>query len=159
MALIKHFPKGKKKTLETNSAGSRKTGTVVKAGAGKGTSEKSASNQKNKKHPRSGGFSSLKSRQMLVERIKRAIWASVAEINQAIITLAKAGNFQAAKSLFDFAGVYSLPEREEERPQAAPVPAPAAEQQTQDPVDAFFRSIGMSSDPKPAEPEMAVAGL
>ncbi len=163
MAIIKHFPKGgKKKTTELNSVLCKKTGAAGRSGSAKGKAEKSASNKKDKKHPRSGAFSSLKSRQMLVERIKRAIWVSVAEINEAIINLAKAGNFNAAKSLFDFAGVYSLPEPEDGEAQAAPVPAlvaPAADPQTQDPVDAFFRSIGMSPDSEPVEPEMAAAGL
>src|ERR1700748_2119416 len=54
-------------------------------------------------------FSTLKSRQQLVERIQRDIWASVLKINDAIISLALAGNYSAAKGLFEFAGVYSLP--------------------------------------------------
>ena len=62
-------------------------------------------------------FSSLKSRQMVVDRVKREIWASVLEINDAI-ALAKAGNFNAAKALFDFAGCMRSPQT---KPRARPV--------------------------------------
>ena len=78
-----------------------------------------------KKRPKTPLFSTLKSRQMIVERIKREIWTSVQEINQAIINLALAGNYSAAKALFDFAGVYSLPSPEEAAPAVAlPLPSP-----------------------------------
>jgi hypothetical protein len=57
-----------------------------------------------KKHGKSStAFSSLKARQQVVERVKRTIWASVLEINEAIINLALCGNYSAAKALFDFA--------------------------------------------------------
>jgi len=112
-----------------------------------------AKSGKARKHPRPvAAFSSLKSRQMLVERIKREIWASVVKINDAIISLALAGNYNAARALFDFAGVYSLPEAIPEQPRgsltaAAPVAmhapeAPNPGDPNVDPVDAFFRSIG-----------------
>lgn len=98
-------------------------------------------------------YASVKSRQMLVERMKREIWAAVLEINQAIIGLAELGNFQAAKALFDFAGVYSLPEPVEKETTVAAEPQ-TAQSKPVDPVDAFFRSIGV---PAPAcESEMNV---
>lgn len=104
-----------------------------------------------RKRPRStAAFSSLKSRQAVVERIKREVWASVVKINDAIINLALAGNYNAAKALFDFAGVYSLPEAEEEKQtvNASAAPALSAPEPVKrgaadvDPVEGFFRSIG-----------------
>jgi len=111
---------------------------------------------KERKRPRSTtAFASLKARQRLVERLKREIWASVLKINEAIINLALAGNFNAAKALFDFAGVYSLPAVEDEEASTATAGATATEPAAQDPVDAFFRSIGVP--PSCAEPEPGVA--
>jgi hypothetical protein len=115
--------------------------------------------KRNMKRPARAGatFSSLKSRQALVERVKRQIWASVLKINEAIISLALAGNFQAAKALFDFAGVYSLPPDDDEPASLAPMPEAAPESEAaaprRNPVEGFFRSIGMPPD---AEPEVAV---
>ena len=124
-----------------NSAAYKKIVAAKKSGAGK------RSGKAGKKQKSSAAFSSLKSRQMLVERVKREIWASVLRINDAIIKLAEAGNFNAAKALFEFAGVYSLPDPEPEAANAAPVPVPmsqpAGEKGEPDPVDAFFRSIGL----------------
>ncbi len=110
-----------------------------------------------KKRPKTSLFSTLKSRQMIVERIKREIWASVQEINQAIINLALCGNYNAAKALFDFAGVYNLPSPEEA---ATPLPAPSAGSPAiavapPSPVDAFFNSIGIRPVGDELEPEMA----
>jgi hypothetical protein len=116
-----------------------------------------SSKGKTRKRARSTAtFSSLKSRQMLVERLKREIWASVLKINDAVINLALAGNFNAAKALFDFAGVYSLPEPDDDpNPVATSAEAtteqPTASAVVDDPVDAFFRSIGVG--PSTAEPE------
>ena len=108
MAFLKSISGGKKQASVPgpNSAAFKK---ILAA-----KNSKSASSNGGKKKPKTAAFSSLKSRQMLVERIKREIWASVVKINDAIISLAMAGNFQAAKALFDFAGVYSLPEPENE---------------------------------------------
>jgi hypothetical protein len=95
---------------------------------------------------------------MTVERIKREIWAAVQQINQAIINLALAGNYNAARALFDFAGVYNLPAPEEAAP-ANPLPASpesaATPPTSPHPVDAFFRSIGI--EPVGDEPEPAMA--
>lgn len=125
-----------------NSAAYKRIVAAKKNGAVKGAGKP------NKKQKTTAAFSSLKSRQMLVERAKREIWASVLKINEAIIKLAQAGNFNAAKALFDFAGVYSLPEPEEESAKgaaglAAAVVESASKQAETDPVDAFFRSIGL----------------
>lgn len=112
-----------------------------------------------KKRPKTSLFSTLKSRQMIVERIKREIWASVQEINQAIINLALAGNYNAAKALFDFAGIYTLPAPEEAAP-AVSLPQTSSEPATpvtnfSNPVDAFFKSIGI--EPVGDEPDPDVA--
>ncbi len=116
-----------------------------------------------KKRPKTPLFSTLKSRQMIVERIKREIWTSVQEINQAIINLALAGNYSAAKALFDFAGVYSLPSPEEAAPAVAlpsPSPSPEPAAPTSHPsnsIDAFLSSIGMEPVRDEPEPDMAVS--
>ncbi len=122
---------------------------------------KPAASKSAKKHSKGALFSTLKSRQMLVERIKREIWGSVQAINQAIITLALAGNYNAAKALFDFAGVYRLPSPEEAAPAVVP-PAPLASAEPQareiagqGPVDAFLKSIGIEPVGDEPEPEMA----
>jgi len=94
-------------------------------------------------------FASLRSRQRIVEQVKRAIWAKVREINDSIINLALAGNYLAAKALFDFAGVYSLPSPEQEPPAPALAADPAAttapvdDAELTNPINAFFRSIGV----------------
>lgn len=110
----------------------------------------------------STAFSSLKSRQRIVERVKRAIWAKVLDINDAIINLALCGNYSAAKALFDFAGVYSLPMPDGEaaaflQPDSASVASPAMDTAPQDPVQAFFRSIGV--EPPIDEPASAAQSL
>ncbi len=111
-----------------------------------------------KKHPKSStAFSSLKARQQVVERVKRTIWASVLEINEAIINLALCGNYSAAKALFDFAGVYSLPDPGDDSvPAAAVMALPQASKETAatNPVDAFFKSIGIEPSCEP-EADMA----
>jgi hypothetical protein len=112
-----------------------------------------------RKHGKTRSFSTLKSRQVLVERIKREIWASVQQINRAIINLALCGNYSAAKALFDFAGVYNLPSPEEAAPclplLAAPSESDATVAPSQSPVDAFFSSIGV--EPVRDEPEPYLA--
>jgi len=162
MALLKSFPKGGKKQAPMpgpRTAAYKKLLANSKGRSAKGGTGKAASNKNGKKHPRTSAFGSLKSRQLLVERVKRAIWASVSEINEAIINLAKAGNFSAAKTLFDFAGVYSLPEPDEEAAKSAPIPAaatPTGDTEEPDPVEGLFRSIGMPLA-KELKPEMAAA--
>jgi hypothetical protein len=154
MALLKSFPPGGKKQAPMpgpNGAAYKKIVAAKK-------NAKATGNGGNKPAADSGAaYSSLKSRQMLVERVKRQIWASVLKINDAIISLALAGNFNAAKALFDFAGVYSLPEPQNENPHVAPVGvavAPAAMGDAPDPVETFFRSIGV--EPPDAQPESSV---
>jgi hypothetical protein len=119
-----------------------------------------ASKDSDKPGPKSGGkpskaFSSLRARQRIVDHVKRAIWAKVREINDAIINLALAGNYVAAKALFDFAGVYSLPALDPEPPAAAVAAADPAADSTEypeanNPINAFFRSIGV--EPPSATP-------
>src|ERR1700733_10301547 len=70
----------------------------------KPASGSSKSNQKRTKS--SPAYGSLKSRQMTVERMKRAIWASLLKINDAIIAAATSGNLASARELFHLAGVY-----------------------------------------------------
>ena len=117
------------------------------AAARKALADKRAATATRKRQKSSAAFSSLKSRQMIVERVKRAIWASVLDINEAIINLALAGNYMAAKALFDFAGVYTLPAPEDSSAAAAaPAPLPAvATPAPVNQIDAFFRSIGIES--------------
>lgn len=162
MALLKSFPAGGKKQAPMpgpNGAAYKKIVAAKKNGAAaRSESHKSA----RKKGADSGAaFSSLKSRQLLVERVKRQIWASVLKINDAIISLALAGNFNAAKALFDFAGVYSLPEPENEKTNVAPVAvttAPIAMEDAPDPVETFFRSIGVQPPDAQPEPGVVAAG-
>ena len=89
------------------------TPAVKKAGAKKTAKKVLAageSSRSKKKRARSNqAFSSLKAKQLTVERMKRAIWASLSKINEAIINAASNGNLASAKELFHFAGVYSLP--------------------------------------------------
>jgi hypothetical protein len=127
--------------------------------AGKAAAAKSASSAKSaKKSKFTASFSSIKSRQAVVERVKRAIWAKVLEINEAIINLALCGNYNAARALFDFAGVYSLPAPDDN---AGSAPASAGEivevKAAQiNPVDAFFKSIGVNPPCDEPEPGIAV---
>ena len=119
----------------------------------------SATSNGAKKPPKTPLFSTLKSRHLTVERIKREIWAAVQEINQAIINLALCGNYNAAKALFDFAGVYNLPSPEEGAPGLA-LPAPSPESSLAsaaplNPVDAFFKSLGIDPAGDEPEPDMA----
>jgi len=122
------------------------------------------SEARKKKKPRAAVVS-LKAKQALVERIKRKIWDSLQEINDAILLLAKAGNCTAAKALYDFAGVYSLPAPQDGNAEAkaAPVPVPvlpanAVAEAELDPVEGFFRSIGVEPPNPELEPELVAAG-
>jgi hypothetical protein len=128
---------------------------------GEGTIVATASAKEGKKARKlSSTFSSLKSRQRIVERVKRAIWASVLDINDAIINLALCGNYNAAKALFDFAGVYTLPGPEEAAAAARTAVSEAAVEAV-DPIDAFFKSIGVSKsvgvEPGGGEPQPEAA--
>jgi len=98
---------------------------------------------------------------MTVERMKRTIWASLLKINEAIINAASNGNLASAKELFQFAGVYSLPDPEEEHAVMAALPAraaedgPAAEAAQVHPIDLFFKRIGVEPSCQEPEPEAA----
>jgi hypothetical protein len=116
----------------------------------------------NKKHAKSSAtFSSLKTKQMTVERMKRTIWASLLKINEAIINAASNGNLASAKELFHFAGVYSLPNPDEENANVAALPACAggnvmvAEPAPVHPIDLFFKKIGVEPSCEEPEPEVA----
>ncbi len=116
-----------------------------------------------KPHRFSSAFSSLKSRQRIVERVKRAIWAKVLDINEAIIKLALLGNYNAAKALFDFAGVYSLPTGDDQHTAAASASAltaaSAADTTQPNPIESFFRSIGVPRPCDEPDPDMALSSL
>ncbi len=49
-----------------------------------------------------------------MERAKLQVWRHLQEINGAVIKLAESGSYLAARTLFEFAGVYSLPPLEDE---------------------------------------------
>ncbi len=92
------------------------------------------------------------------------IWRHLQEINSAIIKLAESGSYLAAKTLFDFAGLYTLPLEEETAPNALPAaPAAAAGAPSTSPgpppvnrVEAFLKTMGLDplSDDEP-EPDVA----
>jgi hypothetical protein len=157
-------PSGKKQASipGPNSAAYKKL-LAAQRGAAKDTDHPASTS--GSKPPRiSKAFSSLRSRQRIVEQVKRAIWAKVRLINDAIINLALAGNYLAAKALFDFAGVYSLPspDGESTAPALAADPAPAAapadDPVPNDPINAFFRSIGVEP-PGDAQPDIVAESL
>jgi hypothetical protein len=132
---------------------------AVKAASGHAPSKTSSQSAANRSRF-STAFTSLKSRQRIVERVKRAIWASVLNINDAIIKLALAGNYNAAKTLFDFAGVYSLPTSDDNPSAAASAPAEAdADDGPPSPIDSFFRSIGVAPPCDAPEPDLAASSL
>jgi hypothetical protein len=161
MALVRHSGRFSKKQASVSGsrcAASRKSMAAKKAKSG-------AKSPTAKSHTRGGRssakFSSLKSRQMTVESLKRLIWASLHRITDALIVAASTGNLATAKELFHFAGVYSLP-TPEENAAAAPAPAateeaaaPSAEPGMVHPIDLFFKKIGV--EPSTREPEAEVA--
>lgn len=140
--------------------------------------KKSATAKKNAKPSASAGapkearrhttaFSTLKARQQAVQRAKLQIWRHLDEINGAVIKLAESGSYLAARTLFDFAGVYTLPPPEEESTAGCLPPAPATTEaasaappeKTPPPVnkiEAFLQTLGLDplSDDEP-EPDMA----
>ena len=142
--------------------------------ANKGPAKKNArppaaTSARKKARRHSAAFSTLKSRQQAVERAKLQIWRHLQEINGAVIKLAESGSYLAARTLFDFAGVYSLPPLEEEIPSTGPPsvsPATAAAppeppEKTPPPppvnkIEAFLQTLGLDplSDEEP-EPDMA----
>lgn len=80
-------------------------------------------------------------------------------INDAIIKLALCGNYNAAKALFDFAGVYSLPDGEPAIASATPPAAANVDDAPLNPVDAFFQSIGVRPPSAEPQPDMAAHAL
>lgn len=155
----------KKPAPAARSAGV-KTKTVHKGGSKTSRPKPRASasaSKKPKRHP--AAFSSLKARQQAVERAKLQVWRHLQEINGAVIKLAESGSYLAARTLFEFAGVYSLPPLEETAPSAlppAPVTEPASPLAMEKPaptvnrVEAFLQSLGLDplSDEEP-EPDVA----
>ncbi len=156
MTFIKKSPSGKKQaSMPSPDSPAYKKLLAAQHSASNDSGKSKLGNKPSK------AFSSLRSRQRIVEQVKRAIWAKVAAINEAIIKLALAGNYLAAKALFDFAGVYSLPAPESEPPTpalaaAAPMPAaaPLEDPELGNPINAFFRSIGVEP-PCAAPPALA----
>jgi hypothetical protein len=143
------------------------SGKTGKKSGGHPKSSKASGEKPNKKPnlKSAAKYSSLKSKQMAVENAKRLIWAAVQGITKALITNATTGNLSTAKELFDFAGVYSLAESDDDsEAAAAAVPAPVrvlepaaavAEPAPAYPIDAFFRKIGI--EPSTGEPESEAA--
>ena len=139
-----------------------------KSGTAKKNAKAPASTNPPKKAKRhTAAFSTLKSKQQAVERAKLQIWRHLQEINGAVIRLAESGSYLAARTLFDFAGVYTLPTLEEETaPSGLPAAPPATgsapsqlPEQTPPPVnrvEAFLKTLGLDplSDEEP-EPDMA----
>jgi hypothetical protein len=160
MSVVKTSSRFGKKQAHTSAP----RGSARKPAASKAkTGTKIAGSKSQKGSSRSAAkYSSLKSRQMTVQNAKRSIWASVQKITDALITNASSGNLSTAKELFDFAGVYSLAEPEDENAAvaAATVAAPAVEPvavppATVHPIDAFLNKIGVP--PSTAVPESEVA--
>jgi hypothetical protein len=165
MPFIKHSAKKQASMPGPNSPAYKK---LLAANQGAKNASGSAANTSpsqpgGKRHKFSSAFSSIKSRQRIVERVKRAIWAKVLEINDAIIALALLGNYNAAKALFDFAGVYSLPTGDDEPTSPASTavlaPAPAADTATPNPIESFFRSIGVAAPCDEPDPDLALSSL
>jgi hypothetical protein len=159
-------PSGKKPAPAPRSAApNSKCLAVKKSGAAKKNRKARASTNAAKKARRhTAAFSTLKSRQQAVERAKLQIWRHLQEINGAIIKLAESGSYLAAKTLFDFAGLYTLPLEEETAPNALPAaPAAAGPAFATLPgpppvnrVEAFLKTMGLDplSDEEP-EPDVA----
>ena len=160
MSVVKTSSRFGKKQAPTSAprGSARKTaGKKAKAGAKTGGTKLPKNNSKG-----SAKYSSLKSKQMVVENAKRSIWGSIQAITDALINNAERGNLSTAKELFDFAGVYSLTEPEDENAAAAsqPVTSPAVEVVTAEPVkvhpiDLFLNKLGVQ--PSTALPDSDVA--
>ena len=166
MPFIKHSAKKQASMPGPNSPAYKKllaANQGAKAASGRSAVKTSASQSGEKHHKFSSAFSSIKSRQRIVERVKRAIWAKVLDINDAIINLALVGNYNAAKALFDFAGVYSLPTSDDEPAAAASAsalaPVAAADAASPNPIESFFRSIGVAPPCDEPDPDMALSNL
>jgi hypothetical protein len=162
-------PSAKKLASAPRSAASKsKLPAVKKSGPTKKSAKPPSSARAPKKARRhSAAFSTLKSRQQAVERAKLQVWRHLQEINGAIIKLAESGSYLAARTLFDFAGVYTLPPLTEETAPSALSAAPPATaaaplgppEKTPPPVnkiEAFLQTLGLDplSDEEP-EPDVA----
>ena len=149
---------GKKQASTIVARGSSKKAASPKD---KGITKSSAAKSPRKGSKPSAKYSSLKSKQMAVENAKRSIWAAMQKITNALISNASNGNLSTAKELFDFAGVYSLSEPEDEnaavavQPSPACAPAAVAEPAKVHPIDLFLNKIGI--EPSTAEPQPEVA--
>ena len=110
-----------------SAVSNRKHPAVKKSGAARKNLKAPVSARPAKKTRRhSAAFSTLNSRQQAVERAKLQVWRHLEEINGAVIKLAESGSYLAARTLFDFAGVYTLPPLEQETAPSALPAAPAA---------------------------------
>ena len=160
MSVVKTSSRFGKKQVSTAAArnSAKKSAGNKTKGPGKANTSKPAKNGSKA----AAKYSSLKSKQMAVQSAKRSIWASMQKITDALINNASNGNLSTAKELFDFAGVYSLGEPDEEHAAAAaqpaptPVPLPAVAEPAQvHPIDAFLNKMGIP--PSTALPESDVA--
>lgn len=151
-------------TKSTNRSAGKAPSANGKAAAKKvmkASAVRASSRPKRKRAKSSAASPSLKARQMTVERLKRLIWSSLQPITEAMIKHASTGNLAAMKELFNFAGVYSLPEPDDENAAAAAVsaagepPEPAADPALVHPIDLFFKKIGV--EPSTAQPESGAA--
>ncbi len=142
-------PPVKKPLVAPRRAVSASKRLAVKKNGKAATSTKAA--KRARRH--TAAFSTLKSRQQAVERAKLQIWRHLQEINGAIIKLAESGSYLAAKTLFDFAGLYTLPLEEESAAstlpavlsaaQTAPSQSPAAPPVNR--VEAFLKTLRLDS--------------
>lgn len=159
MPLLKNHTRfGKKQTATSTD----RSASVRQPATGKKTKSagKPATKPATRRSRSSAKFSSLKSRQMTVESAKRSVWAAMHNIMESLIRAASTGNLATAKELFNFAGVYSLPEDECAVAAAAPVSAqdtiaPAAEPAMVHPIDLFFKKLGVEPSTADPEPEAA----
>jgi hypothetical protein len=137
-------PASKKPTPGPRSAvsNSQRLGVKKSGAARKNRKAPASTNAAKRARRHAAAFSTLKSRQQAVERAKLQIWRHLQEINSAIIKLAESGSYLAAKTLFDFAGLYTLPLEEETASNALPA-APVAAGGAPSPLPgAPRRSIG-----------------
>jgi hypothetical protein len=137
------------------SAISNSERVTVKQGAKKGPRGASHAGKKVRRH--TAAFSTLKSRQQAVDRAKLQVWRHLEEINGAVIKLAESGSYLAARTLFEFAGVYSLPPVEEESAlNGVAAAVGVAEAPSPNRVEAFMRTLGLDplSEDEP-EPDVA----